>query len=595
MKPSLRNLLFSLLLLAFAPALPGYAGAQDDSPAQDPPGRVARLNFIQGSVSFEPNGSQDWIQADPNRPLTTGDNLWADENSRAEVHIGASSIRLSSQTGISFLTLDDHTVQIQLAQGTIEVHLRHYVAGDAFEIDTPNIALTLTRKGEYRIQTDPDGNSTALIVREGEGEVTGAGETYTVGPGQIYTFSGTDQLTYDAQPAPAFDDFENWCQSRDDRENHAASAKYVSRDVDGYYDLDDYGDWTPDSDYGNVWYPRVAVDWVPYHFGHWVWIAPWGWTWVEEEPWGFAPFHWGRWAFIHERWGWVPGPIVVRPIYGPAFVGFVGGGGIAASIAVGGFAGVAWFPLGPRDVFIPGFRCSPHYVEVVNVTNTRIMDRTTVINIYHNYTMNHATNINYTYREQPRAVTAVTRETFVNARPVARESVRVDVNQFREARVVENAPLAPTRSSYVSAAARVAPRRPPIDLHERPVVAHLPPRVPVEQRPRTFTNDSREFNQPRPQPAPSPERPGNLQPPNLERNVERNAPPPPRNEERPQPPPRPQPPVRFAPPARAREDQYDVHPPLNQRPPEERREEPRREAPPPKQESRPAPPHKPPK
>ena len=31
------------------------------------------LNYIQGSVSLQPAGTQDWIDANPNRPLTTGE------------------------------------------------------------------------------------------------------------------------------------------------------------------------------------------------------------------------------------------------------------------------------------------------------------------------------------------------------------------------------------------------------------------------------------------------------------------------------------------------------------------------------------------
>ena len=80
--------------------------------------------------------------------------------------------------------------------------------------------------------------------------------------------------------------------------------------------------------YGNVWTPAgVASDWAPYRYGHWVWVEPWGWTWVEDEPWGFAPFHYGRWAYAQHSWCWVPGPVVVRPVYSPALVAFVGGGG----------------------------------------------------------------------------------------------------------------------------------------------------------------------------------------------------------------------------------------------------------------------------
>jgi hypothetical protein len=264
MRKTLSLFLVLLFLAGVFSTLSSPAAAQED-----PPGRVARLNYIQGSVSFEASGTQDWVDANPNRPLTTGDNLWADKDSRGEVHIGSLAIRMASETGISFLNLDDRTVQIQLGQGTIEVHLRRWEPGNAVEIDTPNLAFTLVSSGEYRIQTDPNGGTTIVVVREGAGQVTGAGESYDLEAGQQYTFSGTDELTYDAQPAPGYDDFESWSQERDQRENRSASAQYVSRDVDGYYDLDEYGDWQDVPEYGRVWIPRgVAADWAPYHFGH---------------------------------------------------------------------------------------------------------------------------------------------------------------------------------------------------------------------------------------------------------------------------------------------------------------------------------------
>jgi hypothetical protein len=478
MRKALIAILPTLLIAGISAVLPASTLAQDD-----PPGRVARLNYTQGSVSFQVQGDQDWVQADPNRPLTTGDNIWADQNSRAEVHIDSAAIRLSAQTGLSFLNLDDRTVQLQLPQGTIEVHLRQLSAGDAFEVDTPNLAFTLTRAGEYVITTDPNGGSTLINIREGEGEVTGAGDSWDLRSGQSYDFEGTDQLSYDSRPLPEFNDFEAWCQTRDQRENNSPSAKYVSRDVDGYYDLDDYGDWSNDADYGAVWYPRsVAVDWQPYHVGHWVYIAPWGWTWVDEEPWGFAPFHYGRWALVGPRWGWIPGPVVVRPVYAPALVGFVGGAGFGLSVTIGGgFSGVAWFPLGPRDVFVPAYHCSPRYVQVVNVTNTRVINVTQVTNVYNTVVINRdVTHVNYTYSTNVRAVTAVSHDTFVNAHSVTRESVRINETQIRDVRVVSNVAPTPTRSSYVSATAKVSTSRPAVPFNSRPVVANLQPRVPVQ-------------------------------------------------------------------------------------------------------------------
>jgi hypothetical protein len=598
----------SLVLLTFVAALlfalPQNAAAQDQDQSQDaaqaqaqvvdPPTRVARLNYVQGSVSFQPAGEQDWLEADINRPLTTGDSLWSDKDSRGEVHIGATSIRLSSGTGISLLNLDDRTVQLQLAQGTIEVHVRRLEPGNAFEIDTPNLAFTLTASGEYRIQSDPDGNSTAITVREGAGQVTGAGESYDLAAGQQYIFNGTDQLSFNAQAAPEFDDFEDWCQAQDQRENNSPSARYVSRDVDGYYDLDDNGEWQTDADYGAIWVPSgVAVGWAPYRYGHWVWIGPWGWTWVENEPWGFAPFHYGRWAYVSGGyWGWVPGPMVVRPVYAPALVGFVGGGG-GLGVAVGfgsGFSGVAWFPLGPRDVYIPGYHASPRYVQNINITNLRGSSVMQVNAVYNPYVVSRdvaASRISYMYANNAAAVTAVTRETFVGAKPVATAYVRVTPEQLQSAHVVEQTPLGPTRASYVASTARPASAKPAVAFTARPVVARLNPPMPAvnhsvvhavnpEAAPRgsnvaparppvrTYTNDDV---------AQAPKYPNTDARANINSNANANDRQnangnerantngrPPANDAAQQ-----HPAVKFTPPTKAKDDDYDVHPPLNRK------------------------------
>ncbi|HEX8811080.1 MAG TPA: DUF6600 domain-containing protein, partial [Terracidiphilus sp.] len=311
MRQPSKNLRWTIALLAVAAltavfALPTvaqdrpYRPEQPDQPdqpdQQDPPSRVARIGYLQGSVSFQPAGESQWVEAAPNRPMTTGDQLWADRDSRAELSLGSAVIDLSSNTGISFLNLDDHTAQIQLSAGSISVRVRHLDRDDVFEIDTPNQAFTIFRPGRYRVEASEDGRYTVVSIREGEGESTGNGQTYTVHSGQRATFEGKDRLNADVEDIGGPDDFDQWCDSRDRRYEDSPSARYVSHDVVGYEDLDQNGDWQPDPAYGNVWYPHVSPAWAPYHNGHWAWIDPWGWTWVEEEPWGYAPFHYGRWV-----------------------------------------------------------------------------------------------------------------------------------------------------------------------------------------------------------------------------------------------------------------------------------------------------------
>src|SRR5450432_1498612 len=192
---------------------------QDQDQSQDPPGRVARLDFSRGSISFRPAGEDDWVSAVPNRPMVTGDDLWADENSRAEVHVGSAAIRLGSKTGITFLALDDHATQIRLAQGSIILRVRHLDDDESYEIDTPNIAFNLLQPGEYRVDVSEDGSQTITDVWHGRGRVTGGGLSYTVVAGQSATFTGNDQhVDYDLAQLPDRDGFDDWAFQRDDRE-----------------------------------------------------------------------------------------------------------------------------------------------------------------------------------------------------------------------------------------------------------------------------------------------------------------------------------------------------------------------------------------
>ena len=271
-------------------AFSGWAGA-------DPPSRVARLGYMTGAVSFSPAGESDWVQAAVNRPLTTGDRLWADAGARAEIQIGGAMIRMNGGTGVSVLNLDDRVAQLQLTQGTLNVRVRRLEPDQVFEVDTPNLAFTLRQPGEYRIAVDPDGNATTIVVRKGQGEVYGEGAAYVIDSRQPYRFTGTGLREYQYVDAPRLDEFDRWSSDRDRSYDNSVSARYVSQDVVGYQDLDANGTWRADATYGNVWFPnRVAADWAPYRDGHWAWIDPWGWTWVDDAPWGFAVSHYGRWT-----------------------------------------------------------------------------------------------------------------------------------------------------------------------------------------------------------------------------------------------------------------------------------------------------------
>jgi hypothetical protein len=443
----------------------------------DPPGRVARLGYLQGSVSFQPAGESEWVEAAPNRPMTTGDKLWADKDSRAQLELGSAVIYLNSNTGVSLLNLDDRTAQIELSAGSINVRVRELNRDDVFEIDTSNQAFSALQPGRYRVEASEDGSYTVVSIRDGEGESTGNGQTYTIRAGQRATFQGTNSLNAQVEDLRGPDDFDNWSYGRDRRYDDSRSSQYCSRDVVGYEDLDENGDWRPSPGYGDVWYPHVGADWAPYRDGHWAWIDPWGWTWVDDEPWGYAPFHYGRWLSVDGRWGWVPGPMQVAPVYAPALVVFVGGGP--------GFGGnVGWFPLGPREVYVPSYGVSREYVNRVNVSNTTV-NTTTVTNVYNTTIVNKNTTINnvtYVNRNVAGAVTAVPQRAFVSAQPVARSAVAVNQKDLASAPITSRAAVAPTSNSVLGVHANTANHvaAPPAALANRQVIAKAtPPPAPV--------------------------------------------------------------------------------------------------------------------
>jgi hypothetical protein len=495
--------LAAMLVLTFL-AAPSRSLAQDQPPYQDqqggdqddPPTRAARLSYTGGSVSFAPAGTDEWVNAVINRPMTTGDKLWTDQGARAELRVDSYAIRLGEETGFSFLNLDDRTVQIRLTEGTVNVRVRRLDQDQVLEIDTPNLAFNVLRPGSYRVSVNENGDSTIINVRDGQGEVTGGGSAYPIHAGQSASFDGTDQLSADVQGYPGDDDFDRWCGDRDSRWERSASARYVSDDVVGYEDLDDYGGWRSVPDYGTVWFPHTTVvGWAPYRYGRWVWVSPWGWTWVDDAPWGFAPFHYGRWVVVGGVWGWVPvapRPAVVtvayvRPVYAPALVAWVGGPRFGVGVAVGGVgAGVAWFPLGPRDVYCPSYHVTERYVERVNVYNTTIINRVQVTNVYRNvYVNKNVTNITYQNQRYGNAVTATSRESFTSAQPIGRNMMRVDAKEVTTAQVSPMTPgVAPQQRSFLGASqqARV---RPPANVVARPVVAKTAPPpaiVPVDRQ-----------------------------------------------------------------------------------------------------------------
>ena len=99
----LRHLGWSLILLFFAGALWAQQDTGDQPGASDvdPPTRAARLSYVEGAVSVQPAGIDDWTAASINRPLTGGDQLWSDRGSRAEIQFDTATVSIADSTSLA--------------------------------------------------------------------------------------------------------------------------------------------------------------------------------------------------------------------------------------------------------------------------------------------------------------------------------------------------------------------------------------------------------------------------------------------------------------------------------------------------------------
>lgn len=359
----------------------GYSVSTQDSDASVAPGRAGRLSDVSGQVWLFNPEQREWVTAERNRPLTSGDRLATDRSARAEVRVGSTVVRLDGDTELEVLRLDDDHLQLQLHRGAAQVQLRDGELAQQFEAVTAEGRFSTDRPGTYRF--DRIGSRTQASALNGQLYYQGPQQALTIESGQRaeFLFDGNGRAQY-AIIELKRDAFATWNNERDRAERDASiSQRYVSPEMTGAEDLDRYGRWEEDPEYGPLWTPiGVASGWAPYTTGRWAWVQPWGWTWVDTSPWGFAPFHYGRWVQRGPFWAWSPGRYVARPVYAPALVGWVGGPpvyrpGVSINISIGVGGARNWYPLTPRDRYVPIYRANPRYERDWHRPQPRDRDR----------------------------------------------------------------------------------------------------------------------------------------------------------------------------------------------------------------------------
>ncbi len=442
-----------------APGGPGQSRAwtSAESAGRTPP----RLSYVTGEVSFWRPGAEEWAPAKLNTALAPGDYLYSGPGANLELQVdGRAFVRAAGETQLGLASQEPDSLQLTVSGGLVALDLRELPAGYSIEIGTSAGALTIDQPGYYLADVQP--TTTAFTIeRGGRATVTVAnGSTQVVGSGQHVALRSGDHASVETSVAPQPSDWDRWNYARTDALLASQSARHVPLTMYGGSELDRYGAWRVEAEYGPVWVPQAQpADWAPYSSGRWMWDPYYGWTWVDDAPWGWAPYHYGRWVFLDRAWAWAPGPVIVHPAYSPALVAFFGHGG---GFITGGPIG--WIALGWGEPLIPwwgpvGFVGRPCWIgwSGPRVVNNVVINNTTVVNV---------TEVNiYRNTRVHNAVVAVAPEHFGTRHLPGVRIPRVDLNQLNP---MASVPIRPTAASFVGSTGRAA--RPPARLDVRPVV-----------------------------------------------------------------------------------------------------------------------------
>ena len=432
------------------------------SALNDPPSQAGRLAYTEGTVSFHDDEQAGWSRAIVNTPLTSGDSIWTEPNARSEISVAGTRVRMDGSTQLNLLEINDQQTRLQVGQGRVDIKTFSLNPNTPYQVVTPRGTINLRQQGDYYVEAGSTQDATRLGVRSGAAQIQSLnGQTVTVNPGQvgeIFGDTGALQLRTlnTAPPAqPAY-----W-SARDRQINYDVPTQYLSAGITGYEDLNAYGSWSNDSLYGNVWTPRsVPTGWQPYKNGHWSYVKPWGWTWVDDQPWGYAPSHYGRWANRDNQWVWVPPQRETQPVYAPALVDFIGGIQLVQALLGGNTslgnqnsAPVGWFPLGPREAYVPSYSTDRDYYARLNSSNQVQQQALDERWLRAQRREAYIAGQNSVMANQ-RFTTVIPSDVFVNSQPVARAALKISPAQIAAAPVAPvAAPPAPTASLAVAAPA----------------------------------------------------------------------------------------------------------------------------------------------
>lgn len=297
--------------------------------------RIVRLSMAQGEVELDRNVGQGIEHAIVNTPITSGMRLDTYDGARAEVEFeNGGTIRLVGRASVTFRELSmnangDKITAIDVQHGTVYFDI-HHKGDDRFQVSVLGQDVNLDKSAHLRIIADEQ--TATVAVFKGEAWLDGRGERAAVKKNETLTLESNDPGRYFlAKNIDSLAD-DQWDRSRStERDQYASNSGYQYSNTAygapysyGVNDMLQYGNYFNDPGYGWLWRPSMFdASWDPFSSGMWSYYPGAGYVFISQYPWGWTPYRYGRWVFLNGRgWCWSPRggysnwnvmPVVIHP------------------------------------------------------------------------------------------------------------------------------------------------------------------------------------------------------------------------------------------------------------------------------------------
>ena len=154
----------------------GIAATAIPAAAQDIPGRVGRLAYLEGSAGAYHDPQIGWEQAFVNSPITSENSVWTEPGARAELQLGGTAVRLDGATQLDISRLDDLVFDAAVVRGSVGLRVRYKQRDDRYVISTPQARFVIDTDGRYRIDVAPENDESRLTVFSGTAHLERARE-----------------------------------------------------------------------------------------------------------------------------------------------------------------------------------------------------------------------------------------------------------------------------------------------------------------------------------------------------------------------------------------------------------------------------------